>query len=157
MIPDGLPLDAGVVGRAVRTCEPQLVVDVSADPDYFTVLPDVASEIALPLISEELGIVGVLDIETRSRLPADSLDVVRPLAAALTSAIDEIREGRTIDLSSLVRLFVHGHEPLCEGFRPRSEPNSPPFSRLTRQPRSTRRSRSPGNAKAHIQMHSQAL
>ena len=107
MIPDGLPLDEGVIGRAVRTCEPQLVVDVSADPDYFTVLHDVASEIALPLISEELGIVGVLDIETRSRLPADSLDVVRPLAVALTSAIDEIREGRTIDLSSLVRLFVH--------------------------------------------------
>ena len=38
MIPDGLPLDEGVIGRAVRTSEVQLVLDVRADPDFVEVV-----------------------------------------------------------------------------------------------------------------------
>ena len=44
MIPDGLPLDMGVIGRAVKTSEVQLVVDVAFDRDYVVVLDGVTSE-----------------------------------------------------------------------------------------------------------------
>ena len=38
MIPDGWPLDEGVIGRAVRTSEAQLVLEVSSDPDFTEVM-----------------------------------------------------------------------------------------------------------------------
>ena len=40
MIPDGLPLDEGVIGRAVRTSEIQLVLDTTTDPDFVQVSRD---------------------------------------------------------------------------------------------------------------------
>ena len=38
MIPDGLPLEEGVIGRAVRSSETQLVVDTASDPNFVEVL-----------------------------------------------------------------------------------------------------------------------
>ncbi len=60
----------------------------------------------MPLVSE-IGIVGVIDIATESRLPPEAAEIAEPLVRALACHIDELREGRAIDLSSLVRLFVH--------------------------------------------------
>ena len=37
MIPDGLPLEEGVIGRAVRSSETQLVVDTASDPNFVEV------------------------------------------------------------------------------------------------------------------------
>ena len=53
MIPDGLPLEEGVIGRAVRTSELQFAPDVSADPDFIEVLGAVASELAIPLVTDD--------------------------------------------------------------------------------------------------------
>jgi len=106
MIPDGLPLDAGVIGRAVRTSEAQLVVDTRSDPDFVEVLERVASELAVPLSTAE-GMIGLINIETSTALPLGSDAAVRPLAAALTGPVEEMRTNRTVDLSSLARLFVY--------------------------------------------------
>ena len=63
MIPDGLPLDEGVIGRAVRTSTAQLVLDVTEDPDFVEVSRATVSELSAPLVMPT-GVVGVLNIET---------------------------------------------------------------------------------------------
>ena len=106
MIPDGLPLDSGVVGRAVRTSEPQLVVDVRSDPDFLEVASGVVSELAVPLATSD-GMIGLLNIETPMALPVGSDVSIAPLALALTDPVEEMRTKRTVDVSSLARLFVY--------------------------------------------------
>ena len=106
MIPDGLPLEEGVIGRAVRSSETQLVVDTASDPNFVEVLRGVVSELAIPLLLPT-GIVGVINIETTSRLPDGGEAVVGPLVEALAPLVDELRASRTVDLSSLARLFVY--------------------------------------------------
>jgi diguanylate cyclase (GGDEF)-like protein len=57
------PVNAGVVGRALRTGEAQVVLDVRADPDYFAVSDAVTCELAVPIL---LGgrVRGCLDLES---------------------------------------------------------------------------------------------
>ena len=106
MIPDGLPLDTGVVGRAVKTSEVQLVLDAPSDPDFVVVLDGVVSELAVPLCTSE-GMIGLINIETHRPLPPGSDTAVRTLSEALTAPVEEMRTNRTVDLSSLARLFVY--------------------------------------------------
>jgi diguanylate cyclase (GGDEF)-like protein len=105
MIPDGLPLDEGVIGRAVRTSTAQLVLDVSEDPDFVEVSRATVSELSAPLVMPT-GVVGILNIETSVALPAGSETAVAELLAVLAEPMDELRGSRT-DLSSLARLFVY--------------------------------------------------
>jgi diguanylate cyclase (GGDEF)-like protein len=78
----------GIVGRAIRTGEPQLVMDVRADPDYLPMDPRVTSEYALPL---RLGgrTVGVLNLEgtTPDAFSPDNQVVFRTFADQLAGAI----------------------------------------------------------------------
>jgi diguanylate cyclase (GGDEF)-like protein len=46
---DRWPIEGGVVGRAMRRGEPQLVRDVRADPDYFAVHDRVVAEFVAPI------------------------------------------------------------------------------------------------------------
>ena len=55
MIPDGLPLDEGVIGRAVRTSAAQLVLDVSEDPDFVEVSRATVSEFVGPALDADRG------------------------------------------------------------------------------------------------------
>lgn len=105
MIPDGLPLDEGVIGRAVRLSVPQLALDVNEDPDFVEISRATVSELAAPLLMPT-GVVGVLNIETSARLPEGSVAAAAELVAALAAPMDELRGSRT-DLSSLARLFVY--------------------------------------------------
>jgi diguanylate cyclase (GGDEF)-like protein len=106
MIADGLPLNEGVIGRAVRESAPQLAVDVTSDSDFIENLPGVASELAIPLVSSA-GVVGVINLETTSRLPAGGEAVVESLVRVLAGPIEELRKARTVDLSFLARLFAY--------------------------------------------------
>jgi diguanylate cyclase (GGDEF)-like protein len=106
MIPDGLPLDEGVIGRAVRTSAVQLVVDVATDADFIEISRSVVSELAIPLVLST-GPVGVINVESTSRLPVGGEAAVVPLIQALSLPMEEVRAARTVDLSSLARLFVH--------------------------------------------------
>jgi PAS domain S-box-containing protein len=45
-----MPLDKGIIGRALRAQQGELVLDVNADPDYVEVLPGTCAEIAIPLL-----------------------------------------------------------------------------------------------------------
>jgi putative methionine-R-sulfoxide reductase with GAF domain len=64
----------GIIGRALRKRSPQVVGDVSADPDYH---PDVAgtrSELAVPLLDEGVA-VGALDFQSERENAFDLHDV----------------------------------------------------------------------------------
>src|SRR6201981_2886338 len=53
----------GVTGQAAQRAEAVLVGDVSAHPRYISVLPNVRSELAVPLIVKN-KVIGVIDIES---------------------------------------------------------------------------------------------
>ncbi len=56
------PLSVGVCGRAYATGEPQLVPDVSADPDYLPGGAETVAEYAVPIVYRD-RILGVLNLE----------------------------------------------------------------------------------------------
>lgn len=56
----------GVVGRAIRTREPQLVLDVEADPDFVRIRPGVVAEFVVPICFRK-RLLGVLNLESESR------------------------------------------------------------------------------------------
>jgi two-component system sensor histidine kinase/response regulator len=62
-IPETVPVSQGVIGRVIRTGTPALVLDVRSDPDYVGAVPDVESEICVPLFDQG-HVVGVLNVES---------------------------------------------------------------------------------------------
>ena len=59
-----LKIGEGVTGMAVQRREPVLVNDVQKSTEYLEALPDVRSELAVPLIVKN-RVIGVIDIEAR--------------------------------------------------------------------------------------------
>ena len=106
VVPDGITIESGITGRAVRAGRAQLVPDVSTDPDYVLALPGVVSELAIPLLAGPT-VVGLLNLEAERALPDGAADALRPLVHALAPMADAVRAGRTLDLAALARLFVH--------------------------------------------------
>ena len=106
VVPDGMPVETGITGRAIRLGRPQLAPDVRSDPDYVSALPGVISELAVPLQSGR-EIVGVLNVESERALPDGAEKALRPLARALAPLAASLRASRTLDLAALARLFVH--------------------------------------------------
>jgi diguanylate cyclase (GGDEF)-like protein len=105
VVPDGMKIQSGVMGRAVRLGRAQLAPNVCSDSDYISALPGVGSELAVPLRAG--GIVGVLNIESERAFPDGPARLVRPLASALGPLVEAFRTGRSLDLPALARLFVH--------------------------------------------------
>src|SRR5688572_11423067 len=64
----------GVVGRVMRTGEPELVLDVSMDPDYAAANADVCSEVTIPLAVDGT-MLGVLNIESGADAQLDDGDL----------------------------------------------------------------------------------
>ena len=106
VVPDGITVESGITGRAIRLGRPQLAPDVAADPDYVAALPGVVSELAVPLRNGRT-VVGILNIEAERALPDGAAEAVRPLARALAPFAETLRASRTLDLAALARLFVH--------------------------------------------------
>lgn len=106
VVPDGMTVDNGITGRAIRLGRAQLVPDVRSDPDYVVALPGVGSELAVPLRSGHL-IVGVLNIESERAFADGAAHAIRPLALALAPRAEALRASRRLDLAALARLFVH--------------------------------------------------
>ena len=68
-------LEKGVVGRTVRTGQPQLVTNVEEDPDFFYGAPGITSEICVPLKRGD-EVLGVLSVESdRVAQPLDGSDL----------------------------------------------------------------------------------
>ena len=82
------PLTAGVAARALRLAEPQLVPDVSADPDYLKVNDRTVAEFAVPIRFGE-RVLGVLNLESASAevFSPENQTVFRTIADQLAGAI----------------------------------------------------------------------
>ena len=106
VVPDGITIESGVTGRAVRLGAAQFAAAVTADSDYVAALPGVVSELAVPL-RVGAAIVGVLNVEAERALPDGAAEAVAPLARALAPFAEALRASRTLDLAALARLFVH--------------------------------------------------
>ncbi len=107
IIPDGLGFDEGIVGRAMRNAQIELVADVAADEDYLEAAPGVVSELVLPLRNADGSPVGVLDIETSARLPDGSDRAAGTLADALGPVVAQLTGAGAGDVAALARLFVY--------------------------------------------------
>jgi diguanylate cyclase (GGDEF)-like protein len=85
-------IDAGVVGRAIRTGEPQLVLDVRHDPDYFSALNEVVAEYVVPIRFRQL-VIGALNIESGAteEFDADNLQVLQMIGTQIAGAIHQAR------------------------------------------------------------------
>jgi len=106
VVPDGIAVEQGIMGRAVRLGRGQIVVDVHSDPDYIAALPTVTSEAAMPLRAGR-AIVGVFNLDAERPLPDGTLKLARPLAAALAPLAEALRAAGGLDLPGVARLFVH--------------------------------------------------
>jgi diguanylate cyclase (GGDEF)-like protein len=81
-----------VVGRAIRTGEPQLVLDVRHDPDYFSALNEVVAEYVVPIRFRQL-VIGALNIESGAteEFDADNLQVLQMIGTQIAGAIHQAR------------------------------------------------------------------
>ena len=87
-----VPLGEGLVGYAALHKEPVLVADVSQDPRYIRLVPDVRSELVIPLLHKDRCI-GVVDLES-PELDAFSkrdVEILTLLASQAAIAIENAR------------------------------------------------------------------
>lgn len=98
----------GIVGRVMRTHRPVFARDVTEDPEYWSLNPDVRSEICVPLLADD-EFLGFVNVESVSE-PLDVTDlrvmvaIADRLAAALIIGRDRQR------LAERAELFRHLHE-----------------------------------------------
>ncbi len=80
----------GIVASCVRSERPMSVTDTSQEGRYIVNLPGIRSELAIPMVIEERGVVGVIDIQSRTleRFSSDSIRRVTTLANHAATAID---------------------------------------------------------------------
>lgn len=91
----------GIIGRALRKRAPQVVPDVSRDPDYFADVPGTRSELVVPLLDQG-EVTGALDFQSEQPDTFDLDDVAAAeavgefLTVALRNArlVEELRRGR---------------------------------------------------------------
>jgi len=82
----------GVIGRALRKRAPQVVADVSTDPDYHPDVPGTHSEMVIPLL-EAGAAVGAIDFQTErpGAFDLDAVAVGETLAEFLVVALRNAR------------------------------------------------------------------
>ena len=85
-------LGEGLVGYAALHKEPVLVSDVSQDPRYINVVPDVRSELAIPLLLKDRCI-GVVDLESPEldAFAKRDVEILTLLASQAAVAIENAR------------------------------------------------------------------
>jgi signal transduction histidine kinase len=85
------PLEQGVIGRVVRTGEPELIVDVESDPDYVAVVPGMVVQLTVPIRLED-RIIGVVALEcSRSDSIEEAVEFVARLADHAAIAMENAR------------------------------------------------------------------
>lgn len=83
------PVSAGVVGRAIRTGEPQLVFDTAHDPDFFGLDRDISCEYVVPLKFQGRTL-GAFNVESDDSevLSDENLALFRTLAEQVVGPIE---------------------------------------------------------------------
>ena len=122
-----VPLGVGIIGVAAQLREPVLVPDVRKDPRYIEAVPEVRSELTVPLIYKG-RVIGVLDLEhTRlNYFNEDHQKTLSTLAAQVAISIanarlyqriheEEQRMERDLDMARQVQLrLMPPHAPILQ-------------------------------------------
>jgi PAS domain S-box-containing protein len=91
-----VPLDRGVMARSVRLGQPILVSEARHDPDFVYLLPDICSDIAVPLTVQGRTI-GVINLESRTiHFGQGDLELMTAVAAQVNMAVE-----RTLGIAAL--------------------------------------------------------
>ncbi len=116
-----LPLDRGLIGKAIREKQPVLSLDVTQDPEYQPDIPGTVAELVVPILHQD-AVVGVINIETNQvgKLTQNDFDFLRLLADQIAIALENARlyedirnhaselekavSERTVELSELFEL-----------------------------------------------------
>ncbi len=99
---DGMHPGAGVTGRTFRYGESVVVPDVKLDPTYLEAIPGVVSEYCTPIQAGD-SVVGVLNVESRDALDADTLHEVDVCARLLGDRLGELPGEPVVPLRRLGR------------------------------------------------------
>ena len=104
-VPERLDPGRGVIGRVYRTGLVELVLDVHSDPDYVPGEEGIVTEIAAPLLGDDVTL-GVLNIEAvrPGGLTPNDLRLARAIADRLSSALRRSQAQEA--LRDRVRLFA---------------------------------------------------
>jgi GAF domain-containing protein len=80
-----IPFDRGVCGAAARTRTTQLVPDVDAFPDHIACASTTRSELVVPVLRPDGGVLAVLDVDSDHPAAFDEVDraALEDLCAAL--------------------------------------------------------------------------
>lgn len=87
-----IDISRGIMGRTVRTRQPQFLRDVSTDPEFLCTSEDVVSEICVPLLNDEI-VFGTLNIESPAERPLVEADMIllTTFASQVAVAMDNAR------------------------------------------------------------------
>lgn len=107
---DGMPADAGVIGRTYRTGTPYVVRGVAQADEYLQAVPGVVDEVCAP-IRQGSRVVGALNVESMTGLPADCLDVLTRVVDAFAVRLAEL--GGPPQESPAQRLARHATALTC--------------------------------------------
>jgi len=104
-----VPIGEGLVGYAAQHKESVLVADVSQDPRYINLVPDVRSELAIPMMLKDRCI-GVLDLESPEldAFTKRDVEILTVLASQAAVAIENARLYETVRANE-VRLEKEMH------------------------------------------------
>jgi diguanylate cyclase (GGDEF)-like protein len=107
---DGMPADAGVIGRTYRTGQPSVIRGVTDAAHYLQAVPGIVDEICVPI---QLGshVVGALNVESTTGLDAGCLDALSLVTAAFADRLTEL--GGPPQESPAQRLARHATALAC--------------------------------------------
>jgi GAF domain-containing protein len=97
----------GVAGRTVLEKAPQLVDDVTLDPDYFEFSTETKSELAVPLLTDDNTVLGVLNVESKSRaaFSKDDEEALLALAKLVVATIQNAEQYRLLENEEQFRRY----------------------------------------------------
>lgn len=110
---DGMPADAGITGRAWATGAPVVVDDVRHDTQYLEAIPGVVSEVCIPLFEGD-RVIGAMNVESCTRMPADTLQMLEAVGRVLTDRLEEIgyrQKGEKWDAAAKASVLISGLRP----------------------------------------------
>lgn len=86
----------GIAGRAVLDKAPQLIDDVELDSDYYRYSSETRSELAVPLLTDDNRVLGVLNVESKSRaaFSKDDEQAMMALAKLVVATIEKADQYR---------------------------------------------------------------
>lgn len=87
-----IPIDQGVTGRTARTKKPILIENVQDDPDFLGSIPNVVSEISVPVFDRD-KVIGVLNIDSINgqKLTQADLNLITSLCQQVSNSISRKR------------------------------------------------------------------